>query len=281
MENHYQDKGSELYGVSPGLSRGRGHQSASLYIRLCGGRKGRVLDVGAGVGTYTLPLARSGLDVDYLDHSPAMVRRFEERLRAEPDTVRRRVRVLQGDMRVPVAGRYGTILVPSNVFLMNLTLADQLKALGSFHEALEPDGQLVVESFVPDRQMTEGGLSARSHRVDTLTDDNGRALLCTKTIRADRRRQVFHHYVRHEELRPDGTLGPAELTRVAYRWNAPWALVLLLQLAGFRIAQRLGDFQGTSYRHGTDDYVILVAHPRGPASLAELIEDMQRLEGVD
>jgi SAM-dependent methyltransferase len=67
-----------------------------------------VLDVGGGAGHQSLPLARLGFDVTVLDSSPAMLDRAEQRLRAESDEVRRRVRLVEAageDADVATGGR--------------------------------------------------------------------------------------------------------------------------------------------------------------------------------
>lgn len=53
-----------------------------------------VLDVGGGAGHQSLPLARLGYSVTLLDPSAAMLTEAEQRLAAEPDEVRRRVRIV-------------------------------------------------------------------------------------------------------------------------------------------------------------------------------------------
>lgn len=55
-----------------------------------------VLDVGGGAAHQSLPLARLGFDVTVLDPSAAMLAKARQRLRDEPDQVRRRVRLIQG-----------------------------------------------------------------------------------------------------------------------------------------------------------------------------------------
>jgi SAM-dependent methyltransferase len=54
-----------------------------------------ILDVGGGAGHQSLPLARLGYDVTILDPSPAMLAKAEQRLSAEPDDVRGRVRLIE------------------------------------------------------------------------------------------------------------------------------------------------------------------------------------------
>jgi len=54
-----------------------------------------VLDVGGGAAHQSLPLARLGYDVTVLDPSPAMLGKAAQRLAAEPDDVRDRVRLVE------------------------------------------------------------------------------------------------------------------------------------------------------------------------------------------
>ena len=73
-----------------------------------------VLDVGGGAGHQSLPLARLGFEVTVLDPSPAMLGKAEQRLGAEPDDVRRRVRLIEarGEDAVAATGgqRFAAVL---------------------------------------------------------------------------------------------------------------------------------------------------------------------------
>jgi S-adenosylmethionine-dependent methyltransferase len=57
----------------------------------------QVLDVGAGAGHQTLPLAQAGYDVTLLDPSPAMLDKARQRLERLPVETQRRVSLLQAD----------------------------------------------------------------------------------------------------------------------------------------------------------------------------------------
>jgi S-adenosylmethionine-dependent methyltransferase len=54
-----------------------------------------VVDVGGGAAHQSLPLARLGYEVTVVDPSSAMLAEAEQRVLAEPDEVRRRVRLIQ------------------------------------------------------------------------------------------------------------------------------------------------------------------------------------------
>jgi S-adenosylmethionine-dependent methyltransferase len=64
-------------------------------VRHLPGPPGAILDVGGGAGHQSLPLARLGYDVTILDSSSAMLAKARQRLSAEPDDVRGRVRLVE------------------------------------------------------------------------------------------------------------------------------------------------------------------------------------------
>src|SRR5678816_357802 len=63
------------------------------------GERGRILELGAGSGRVTIPLARAGHDVVAVDASPAMLGKLRARVASLPDAVAKRITVVQGDLR--------------------------------------------------------------------------------------------------------------------------------------------------------------------------------------
>lgn len=63
------------------------------------GRRLRVLDVGIGQGTQALRLARLGHQVTGVEQDPVMIAAVREALDREPQGIRERVRLVQGDGR--------------------------------------------------------------------------------------------------------------------------------------------------------------------------------------
>jgi len=112
----------------------------SQLLRHLPGPPAAVLDVGGGAAHQSLPLARLGYDVTVLDPSPAMLGKAEQRLSAEADDVRRRVRLVQAageDAEAATGGqRFAAVLCHG--VLMYLERPDPLvRALAA---RTEPDG---------------------------------------------------------------------------------------------------------------------------------------------
>jgi SAM-dependent methyltransferase len=63
------------------------------------GQRLRVLDVGMGQGTQALRLARAGHQVTGVEQDPKMISAAREAVSAEPEGIRERMRIVQGDGR--------------------------------------------------------------------------------------------------------------------------------------------------------------------------------------
>ena len=116
---------------------------ANEALALVGLRAGqRFLDVAAGTGGLSLPAARLGAKVLATDWSPAMIERFEARVRQEglPDAEGRVMdcHALQlGDNTFDVTGsQFGVMLVP-----------DQPRALQEMVRVTKPGGRVLVVTY--------------------------------------------------------------------------------------------------------------------------------------
>jgi len=95
---------------------------------------GRVLDVGAGTGALSLPLARLGFHVTALDISPRML----EQLRCRAAEMRLEVETIEGRAESPPSGSFDAVVER----LVLWTLADPQGALAAWRRSA-PGGRLV------------------------------------------------------------------------------------------------------------------------------------------
>ena len=139
-------------GISEGYDRYVAPQEADLAneaLRLVDLKAGeRFLDVAAGTGGLSLPAARLGAKVLATDWAPAMIERFEERVRAEGlSDAKGQVMDCHdldlGDDTFDVTGsQFGVMLVP-----------DQARALREMVRVTKPDGRVFVTAYAGPEEL--------------------------------------------------------------------------------------------------------------------------------
>jgi ubiquinone/menaquinone biosynthesis C-methylase UbiE len=131
--------------IADGYDRYVAPQEADLAneaLRLVGLQPGeRFLDVAAGTGGLSLPAARLGAEVLATDWSPAMIERFEARVREEDLSAEGRVMdchalELPGDGFDVAGSQFGVMLVP-----------DQPRALREMVRVTKPGGRVLVIAY--------------------------------------------------------------------------------------------------------------------------------------
>ena len=116
-----------------------------MWRTLCGERQSPILDLACGTGRVAIELAREGREVVGLDLSPHMIARANEKLAAEDDLVRERVRFHVADMSAfSLDRRFPMILVPCFSFHELTTLEAQRSCLNAIHRHLADDGTLIL-----------------------------------------------------------------------------------------------------------------------------------------
>jgi SAM-dependent methyltransferase len=111
---------------------------------------GPILELGAGTGRITLPIAPDGLAIHALDVHRGMLTVLRRKIAALPEDARKRITVTEGDMRAFQANvKFALIIIPFRAFLHNLTVDDQLACLQRAHEHLCSGGRLAFNVFHP------------------------------------------------------------------------------------------------------------------------------------
>jgi SAM-dependent methyltransferase len=180
--------------------------------------EGRALEFGIGTGRIALPLAGSGVRVDGIDASEAMV----ARLRAKPGGGE--IPVALGDFAsTRVDGEFSLVYLVFNTIFNLIAQDDQVACFRNAARHLSPGGHFVVENTVPELQrlppgqeITVIGVGPRGMSFD-LYD------VVTQRL-------TSHHFV----LGPEGMASyPVE---GRYAW--PSELDLMAQLAGLSLRDR-------------------------------------------
>jgi SAM-dependent methyltransferase len=121
-----------------------------FWLGMAEERGGPVLELGCGTGRVLIPLARAGVEVVGLDLSKAMLDVCRQALAAEPDEVRARVELVQGDLRdFDLDREFPLIISPFRPFQHLITVREQMECLDCVRRHLSAEGRFVLDIFNP------------------------------------------------------------------------------------------------------------------------------------
>ena len=215
-------------------------------------RPGRVLELAAGSGRVTIPLARvareQGFEVVGLEISDTMLAEAE-RKRAELSTSEQRcVTFVPGDLlRWKAAEPFDVIITPCSSLAHLLALDDQIAAWSCAHDNLVPGGRFVVDLVMPNLLAYADSMQTPPRTlleadIDAEDPENGDRLLRYKTTR----------YIPHEQRAEirflyDKLSGNATVDRYVSDFDShvyyPREVELLFRVTGFEVESRYGDYQ--------------------------------------
>jgi SAM-dependent methyltransferase len=181
-----------------------------LYLALAGRSGGPILELAAGSGRLTVPLAAAGYEVTGLDIDPAMLQRAQARAATAGDEAGRRVRWVEGDLvdvRLPEAGTFRLALIALNSLLVLGRRDAQRAALRTMAAHLAPGGLAVVDVWQPDADdlaRFDGRLILEWGRVDAAS---GRQVTKVGSAQHDAASQSVTLTTLYEESEPGGPVG--------------------------------------------------------------------------
>jgi SAM-dependent methyltransferase len=192
----------------------------------------RVLELAIGTGRIALPLKERGFDVRGVDVSDAMVAKLRGKQGGDE------IPVTMGNFAdVPVEGAFKLVYLVFKTLFALLTQEEQIECMENVASHLEPSGIFVIECFVPDLARFDRGqrVSATNVGVDDVQFDV--AVHQAREQRVD----SMHVVIRDGDVR-------TYPVRLRYAW--PSELDLMARIAGLRLRERWGGWEGEPF---TDD----------------------------
>ena len=228
---------------------------AEFYVEEAKKAGSPVLELGCGTGRILIPVARAGLDIVGLDRAPSMLAVAREKIAALSAEIRRRIRIVEGDMRsFRLDQRFRLAMIPYRAFLHLLTTEDQERALGCIRRHLADDGRLVLNVFDPRLSTIAAhsgplGTSLKQTR-EFVHPDTGHRVVVWDTRQYDPGRQMIEQYFIFEELDGEGTVVSKRYVPLTLRYVHRYEMMHLLRVCGFRVEALYGDFKREPYRYG-------------------------------
>jgi SAM-dependent methyltransferase len=125
-----------------------------FYLDLAAQCPGPILEIACGTGRVTIPIARQDKEVCGVDNSSPMLHVLNQNLAREPEQVRQRVSVHEGDMRTFRLNRkFPLVMIPFRPMQHMFTVDDQIAALKTAAAHLTDTGILAFDVFYPKFEM--------------------------------------------------------------------------------------------------------------------------------
>jgi len=217
---------------------------------------GRLLELGAGTGRISIPLARAGVPVVGIDRSEPMLARARQRVKR--GKLQRRVRLVRGDIRhLPFRRAFDMVLAPYGMLQSLLRERDLQATLAAVHRVLKRGGTLGVElvADLPSWQEYEKRISLRGWR----RRPGGAHVTLTETVRQDRGKGLTIFDQEFTERR--GHTTQSRTFSLAFRTLSVPQMVRRLEKAGFEITALLANYRGRPRDPRAELGVILAKRP--------------------
>jgi SAM-dependent methyltransferase len=239
----------------------RDRRDVSFFVDAAREAGSPVLEVGCGTGRVLIPTVRAGLDIVGLDFSSRMLDVCRHRLQDEPDPVRARAQLVQGDMRAFDLGRTFTLAtIPFRPFQHLVTVEEQLSCLESIHRHLVDGGAIILDVFNPSLDAL--GDRPYGHEFgeepEFSVPDGRRVTRRHRMVAQDRFKQTndveLIYYVTH----PDGR-GERLVHAFTMRYLFRFEVEHLLARAGFQVEHLYADYDKSPYGSKYPGELLLVA----------------------
>lgn len=221
---------------------------------------GPVLELGAGTGRVTIPIAADGVRIFALDASGPMLDALRGKLARQPQEVQDRVTVVSGDMRTfTLPERFALIIAPFRAFLHNVTEQDQRACLDRVRQQLRPGGHFAFNVFHPSLEYMAqhaGPLAGVWRWAGTYQLPSGGFVMRSEANRYDTVRQVVHSQHRYDEYAADGKLARTSIHPLELAYLYPADIRHLLAGAGFQNVTINGGFTDHDVARDTDELVV-------------------------
>ncbi len=201
---------------------------------------GRILELGAGSGRVTIPLARDGHEVVAIDQSKAMLARLRSRTESLPGVARSRIRVIDGDLcTFSAPGKFPLVIAAFNVLEHLYTRGELAACLARVVAHLAPGGAFAFDVQMPDLAWLVRDPDKRWAKTRFTDPTTGRAMFYSTNHDFDPVNQIVTIRLYYDPV--DGKSG-SRIVKLTQRKYFPAELEALLAHAGFRVVGRFGDF---------------------------------------
>lgn len=224
-----------------------------FYLQLTRGQEAPVLEVGAGTGRVTLPLARAGVSVVAVDSNAAMLASLKQRLEQEPPEVAERVTPIRADATtLTLSARFPLILATFNVVGHFETDELLTQFLGTARTLLAPEGRLIFDTLAPDEEELSADPSEEFELDPIVHPVTGEVFLASERIEYNPETHILLATTQYR----NSTTGKEFSVPLRLRQWFPKELERLVTQAGFGSVRLYADYSSHRNLRGADMIVV-------------------------
>ena len=231
-----------------------------FYLDLAVQSRGPALEIACGTGRVLLPVARQGIEICGVDNSLPMLNVLSENLAREPQPVRERVTVHEGDMRsFRLHRKFPLVMIPFRPMQHMFTVEDQAAALRTAAAHLSDDGILAFDVFYPKFDMiwTKVGEEIPEMEWNSTPDPTKLVRRFFRKDAIDKINQIFSFTFIFRTYRSgELILEEAEAFQLCY-YTYPHLRALFL-LAGLEPVAEYGSFAKTPLDNSAEQMIFLL-----------------------
>lgn len=235
------------------------------YVEQARSAGGDVLELAAGTGRVTIPIAEAGVEVWALDVDAAMLGALDRKLEGRESGLRARVHPVDGSMSDFALGRsFALVICPFRAFLHNLTRGEQLACLTRAFEHLRPGGAVAFNVFHPSLEYMAGSAGPFEgvwRWVGDQTLSDGRRLVRSEAHRYSTVEKRVASRTRYEICGARGEVEKTFVRALELAYLYPDDIRSLLGECGFVEVEIFGGFDERPFTNDREELVVRARRP--------------------
>ena len=235
-----------------------------FYLELAEQTVGPALEVACGTGRVLLPIARKGIAIHGVDNSRPMLQILARNLAGEPEAIRQKVTLHEGDMRdFRLGAKFPLVIIPFRPMQHMHTVEDQVRALTTAGFHLSEGGILAFDVFYPKFEVITAKLGEEVLEFEWSPSPDSSEVVRRyfRKDSVDKINQVFNFTFIYRTLRAsDLILEETEAFQLSY-FTYPHLRALFL-LAGLEPVAEYGSFAKAPLDNRAEQMIFLLRKAR-------------------
>ena len=220
-----------------------------FYVEQADRFGGPILEMFAGTGRITIPIAEAGHEITGVDLSPDMIAWGKEKAREAGVEIE----WIQGDiLDLHLDRKFNLVLIPFTSIAHMLEMKDIVTVFDRVKEHLAEDGTFIMDVFNPDPSFMVREPDERRVQAEYEDPDGRGHLTIEETLVYDKAAQVnrvkWHYMIEGEEWK---------VVDLDVRVFYPEELLLLLEHNGFEVVERYGYFDRSEFTSESKKQVMI------------------------